>query len=85
MWHCQDCCEIVELEEVVGNPADMIGSPILLAQESTSSFDAALGEDGSITWTFYRFATNKDSLVLRWKGESNGYYSESVDFDEVEK
>ena len=79
--HNQDCCENVYIESVVGDLHDLIGSPLLIAVESSNS-DIINGKPKSPeshTWTFYKFATVKGWVDVRWLGESNGYYSESVE------
>lgn len=83
MYHSQDCCESVSVEDIVGDIADLIGNPILTAEERTSDQNPAginKKYQDSFTWTFYELATIKGSVTLRWYGESNGYYSESVYF-----
>jgi hypothetical protein len=87
MYHSQDCCESVYIEDINGDLNDLVGSPITLAGESTSS-DVQEWEDkeayrDSFTWTFYRFATVKGYVNIRWYGSSNGYYSESVSFKKI--
>lgn len=78
MMHHQDCCESVSLEEVIGDCNDLIGSPIVVSEESTSSGNC---DYDSCTWTFYRFATVRGWVYLRWYGSSNGYYGEGVSFE----
>jgi hypothetical protein len=82
LYHRDDCCESVWLEEIVGDLADLIGSPLLVAEERVSNDEPPLrtGEE-SYTWTFYELRTVAASVTLRWYGTSNGYYSESVDFE----
>jgi len=81
-YHSQLCCESVSIEDVEGELDYLLNTPILRAEENSSeeveSADYTGGQ--SHTWTFYRFATIKGTVVLRWLGESNGYYSESVNF-----
>lgn len=81
MHHQQDCCEDVWLAEVIGSWDDLLGVPLSIAYEETESDREPIRNDGgSATWTFYTLRTSKGTVVLRWVGESNGYYSESVDF-----
>ena len=75
-WHEQDCCESVEVEQVDGDVADLIGEPLLMAEEAV---EESITEDyESRTWTFYKFATAKGYVTVRWLGRSNGYYGERV-------
>lgn len=88
LYHSQDCCESVALQDVNGDLADLIGTPILRAEESSNSREHPLDygpeyPSESYTWTFYRLTTIKGTVVLRWLGESNGWYSEFVDFVKV--
>ena len=85
-YHETDCCEQVQIAEVIGIVADLIGSPICRAEEIVHKQNVTpegangtltYGED-SFTWTFYRFGTVEGEVVVRWRGISNGYYSETV-------
>lgn len=83
---CGLCCERVFVEDISGDLKDLIGSPITKAEESSNSETppgATLPTEDSFTWTFYLLATAMGYVAIRWLGESNGFYSEGVDFYEV--
>jgi hypothetical protein len=84
-YHEGDCCERVAIYDICGDPLDLLGSPILQAEEVSSEGAARDDDDSSYddshTWTFYKFATVNGSVTVRWLGESNGYYSEAVYYD----
>ena len=86
--------ERTRIEDIVGELGDLIGVPMLVAEEVSSADSCDAWDDAaeakraggeyveSYTWTFYRFATIRGYVTVRWFGSSNGYYSESVTFAE---
>jgi len=88
MFHGQDCCESVLVEDVCGDVVDLLGSPIIKASEDSNN-EPIKGHqpeyEYSFTWTFYNIATRKGHVTIRWYGESNGYYSEKVTFKQIQK
>lgn len=83
MYHRQDCCEYVSVDEVYGEVFDLIGKPLLMAEKISCDDGAKDERYESYTWTFYKLATINGYVTIKWYGTSNGYYSESVDFEEV--
>lgn len=80
MFHSQDCCESVSIDDIVGDLSDIVGSPIINAEEVTDRENNNKQNNDSFTWTFYKIFTEKGDVNIRWYGSSNGYYSESVSF-----
>lgn len=81
MYHLQDCREDVRVIDVIGDPSDLIGHPIAIAEESSR----IAGEDECLehgTWTFYNLGCMGGYVTIRWLGESSGYYCEEVSFEE---
>ena len=68
----------VYVEDIAGDLNDLIGVPLVRAEERSENGSSASGP-----WTFYEFATIKGSVTIRWFGESNGFYSETVSFVEL--
>jgi hypothetical protein len=106
MAHEQDCCELVYISDICGDIKDLIGSPLLQAEESKSDMVGFLTEEGkynwvehiyseeekqrkiesneydewTLYWTFYKFATIKGYVTIRWNCSTNSCYSTDVSF-----
>jgi len=82
-----DCCASCDVKQIDGDLEDLIGTPILSAEE-TFSDEPPSGPDyehlDSWTWTFYNIRTIKGTVTIQFWGESNGYYSETASFERVE-
>lgn len=94
LYHAQDCCESVTIEDICGDLTDLIGTPIMVADQVSNLSDEEIdvltdhyhGADHSYEayqWSFYRFRTIKGTVTVRFYGTSNGYYSTGVDFVEL--
>ncbi len=87
LHHIQDCCETVAIEDICGDLADLLNTPIVQAFQKTNSEENPEGVEkdfqDSFTWTFYTLTTSNGTVTIRWYGESNGYYSEAVDFVKI--
>lgn len=82
-YHSNDCCESVQINDVIGDIADLIGTPLVIAEQVSSDHEPPPESSDSYTWTFYRFATVRGTVTVRWLGESNGYYCETPAFASV--
>lgn len=78
LYHDQDCCESVGVEDVCGDLNDLVGTPIVSVSEDINFDDD--GSGGDQQWTFYHFRTHNGTVTIRFYGTSNGYYSTGVSF-----
>lgn len=80
MYHQQNCCESVYVEDIIGSLDDLVGGQMVLIEERINPEEAEATSDyyRTETWTFYEVRTTKGDVTIRWYGSSNGYYSEAV-------
>ena len=86
LYHDQNCCECVKIvDSVNGELHELVGRKILFIEKDNDNDipeDVDIHPYDSYTWTEISFVTNEKTIISRWIGESNGYYSESVDIEE---
>lgn len=80
IYHRQDCCESVSIVGTEGQLKDLVGKVIVDAKHEEQQVS---GDYDSVTFSELTFRTSDTTVISRWRGESNGYYSESVDLEEV--
>lgn len=87
LYHDQGCSESVCIESICGDISDIINQELVLAEEVIHEQNVQPPEisgmssgQNSFSWTFYKLETVMGGITIRWVGESNGYYSEKVDF-----
>ena len=72
MYHKQECCEHVWIEEIHGDLQALIGYPLTTAEVYTR--DGGESEDGDDRmFTFYRIGNERHLTTIRWCGESHHY------------
>lgn len=87
MYHMDECCEFVSIEDVCGDPEDLIG--YISFAYSTTNCECNIPMEGRFVdekqlWTFYTIQGPLGAVVIRWYGTSNGYYSVGVSFEQIE-
>lgn len=79
-----DCCAYCSIEDICGDLDDLIGNPILVAEEVRDIDRPSIEKyEESFTWVFYKLDTIKGGVTIRWYGSSNGYYSEAATFEKL--
>ena len=88
-YHSQDCCECVTIEpsqDGDGSLLSLVGKEIReVSMEAIESGAPPPKYPESWTRTTITFRTDSETVISRWIGESNGYYSEDVDLEEIFK
>ena len=87
-YHNQDCCESVRIaapKDGDGSLLNLIGKEIREVTQEEDRDDRTDTDYDSWTKTTITFRTDSETVISRWIGESNGYYSEDVDLEEIFK
>lgn len=88
--HMQDCCEEVKIYDINEDLSCLIGEEIIgVKEEESKIWPNDVGKENfcidSFTWTTHTFQTSKNTVIVRWIGLSNGFYSEKIHFTRTHK
>ncbi len=83
LYHPQDCCESVKIEDVDGEWHTLLGKAIEQATWEEDSENDPPEYAESWTRTTLTFRVSDATVICRWIGESNGYYSEVVYLSDI--
>lgn len=78
----------VYIEDICGKLESLIGTQITMAEKVTNRDDHPVkghDEEERYIWTYYKLATAKGYVTIRWFGTSNGYYCEEAEFELIEQ
>lgn len=81
--HEQECCESVAITHKIGDPTALVGHTVTLAEEDNPDspppgWDPNHSYNASHTWSVFILEAGGHRVEFWWLGESNGYYSETV-------
>jgi hypothetical protein len=84
-YHMQECCEIVQIEQIIGDLQSICNSPIVEAEwheyyHDISSDDEENDVYSRTTTTQYILTEQGESVKIIWDGQSNGCYGEAPYF-----
>ena len=74
LFNGNDTCDELGLKDIEGDLDDLIGSPIILAEVTESDYI----EYTERVWIFYRLATAKGYVVIRFYTTTDGWYSDDA-------
>ncbi len=87
-YHCRECCEDFRFIKCDGDIGSLFGTVKVAEEDGGASAPdefRSMVVDDSHTWTKLTIATASATVHFWFLGQSNGYYGESVDFQELTK
>jgi hypothetical protein len=82
IYHDQECCEYVRIESLEGDFRDLIGK-VIIEFEHLEEYEDSNDYGDHQTKTSLVFKVDGATVISKWVGDSNGYYSESVDLRDI--